>query len=135
MLSLQTVNDMVNAVRDVLQDLYEPFRYEDEDILLAINLAFLEGFRLRPDIFIDRYQFAIPQFEAVSTEVIPIEPQFKMAFLYGAAAYVITQDAEDIQDARAGAFLQTFRGILIGSPSGGPSGPTPLQNAGQQQQG
>lgn len=113
-LALETVQDFVTDARGLLLDKNKPYRYDDDAILTGLNLALLEGRRLRPDIFVCRYGNVVPMFIAVSGEPVPVEPQFRLAFVYGVAAHVLLRDEEDVQDARATAFNNLFHDMLIG---------------------
>ncbi len=48
-LDLQTVESYIGDARTLLLDQIPPFRYSDTSLLIALNLALLEGRRLRPD--------------------------------------------------------------------------------------
>lgn len=113
-LDLHTVQGFVKGIRSLLQDKHEPFRYPDNTILAALNLALLEGLRLRPDLFLCRGKIVVPQYNAVSGDEIPIEPQFRLAFEYGGAAHVLLRDEEDVQDSRANTFNENFHDMLVG---------------------
>lgn len=132
-LNLHTVQGYVTGVRSLLLDKIKPYRYSDTAILVGLNLALLEGRRLRPDLFLCRYGNEVPQYEAVSGELVPVEQQFRLAFEYGIAAHVLLRDEEDIQDDRANNFLEKFHDILVGvrpSPMSPKAGtPTPKQKA------
>lgn len=114
MLNLHTVQDYIIGARSLLLDKVQPYRYSDTAILVALNLALAEGMRVRPDLFICRQGLELPQYEAVSGDIVPIEPKFRLAFEYGIAAHVLLRDEEDVQDARAGGFLTMFHDILTG---------------------
>lgn len=114
MLDLSTVQGFVFAVRGLLLDKVQPYRYPDDAILAAMNFTFLDGRRLRADLFVHRYHNDVPQVAQISGDTIPIEPQFRLAFLYGTAGHVLMRDEEDIQDARANAFRTMFEGMLLG---------------------
>ena len=116
-LDLGTVQGYVKDVRTLLLDRVQPYRYSDVSVLAALNLALLEGRRLRADLFVCRYGNHVPQYEAVSGEEVPIEEQFRLAFVYGIAAHVLLRDEEDVQDARATSFQGLFENILIGTRS------------------
>lgn len=113
-LNLQTVEGYVQDVRTLLLDRVKPYRYSDTSLIVALNLALLEGRRLRADLFVCRYGNDVPQFQEVSGQVVPIEPQFRLAFAYGIAAHALLRDEEDVQDSRANTFLERFHDMLIG---------------------
>lgn len=127
-LNLLSVEGYVKGIRALLLDKVQPYRYSDTALLVALNLAMLEGRRVRPDLFVCRYGNQVPQFEAVSGEEVPIEPQFRVGFEYGAAAHVLLRDEEDVQDQRANNFLDKFHDILTGVRPSPMSGGTPTPN-------
>lgn len=141
-LDLMTVQGFVNGIRTLLQDKIKPYRYSDDNVLAALNLAFLEGRRVRPDLFIcPRGGIEVPQYEEITGDTVPIEPQFRLAFEYGAAAHVLLRDEEDVQDARAATLMGQFYDMLVGvrpTPVRGGT-PTPstvgAKTGGNQQQG
>lgn len=130
--NLMSVEAVITGTRVLLLDRVKPYRYSDTSLVAALNLALLEGRRLRPDLFINRYGIEVPQFEQVSGEPIGVEPQFRLAFEYGTAGHALLRDQEDVQDARASTFLQAAQDILVGvrpSPIHGGT-PTPAKAGG-----
>lgn len=113
-LDLETVAGYVKDVRGILLDKTRPYRYTDTALLVALNLALLEGRRLRPDLFICGYGLEVPHYEVISGEEVPIEGQFRLAFVYGVVAQVLLRDEEDVQDARANSFRSMFEDMLLG---------------------
>lgn len=124
-LNLATVDGYVKGIRTLLQDKVRPYRYSDIQVLVGLNVAFNEGFRVRPDIFIFKNGFRVPQFETVNGDDIPIEAQFRLAFQYGAAAHVLLRDEEDVQDSRANSFDEAFHSLLLGARPSPIHGGTP----------
>jgi hypothetical protein len=119
-----SVQDYITDVRTVILDKIPPFRYDDDSLLRALNIALLEASRLRPDFFPRyRYHARVPQFDAVSGDMVPIEQQFRMGFIFGICAHALLRDEEDVQDARANNFLERFHDILVGVR------PTPVTGA------
>jgi hypothetical protein len=112
---LQTVDDYVQEVRVLLQDKVQPFRYDDADVVAAFNNALLEGRRVRADLFVTRWGSRVPVFDSDDTGEVEIEPQFRLAFVYGTAWQVLTRDEDDVQDARATGFRALFEEILTGN--------------------
>lgn len=123
---LQTVADYVYQCRVLLQDLVVPARYPDEDIISALNMAFYEIARLRPDILMDaKYQGAttmrsvytsptINTYDNINTdEVVSIPDPYRMPLLYFITGYVQLRDAEEMQDARASALMNKFTSQLL----------------------
>jgi hypothetical protein len=120
-LDLGTVQGYVKDVRTLLLDKVQPYRYSDTSLLAALNLALQEGRRLRADLFVCRYGNDVPEYDEVSGEEVPVEKQFRLAFVYGIASHVLLRDEEDVQDARATTFLERFHDMLVGVR------PTPVQ--------
>jgi|SRR5271165_1364256 len=111
---LHSVHSYIKDVRVILLDKIHPYRYRDDELLTAFNTSLLEGRRLRPDLFVYKHGNRVPHFEAVDGEEVPIEPQFRLAFVYGTAAMALIRDEEDVQDARAASFRAVFESILTG---------------------
>jgi hypothetical protein len=114
--TLDTVADYVADARVLLLDQVQPYRYDDESLLTALNVALLEGRRLRADLFVfsDRRGGQVPAYTAVDTTSVPIEPQFRLAFLHGVVGHALERDQEDVQDRRAASFLNIMVNILTG---------------------
>jgi len=117
--ALATITDYINDGRTILQDTIAPYRYTDDTLVTAMNVALLEGRRLRPDLFVYNKrplgQHGVQSFQANDgTELIMEEP-FRLAFLHGMLAHALERDQEDIQDERASIFMQFFNTILTGS--------------------
>lgn len=122
---LGTVQSYVTDARTLILDKVQPYRYSDDDMINGLNLALAEGRRLRPDLFICGYGVDIPQYLAITGETVPIEAQFRLAFVYGIAAHVLLRDEEDVQDSRANSFLNRFQSILVGPRETPVQGGTP----------
>lgn len=113
-LNLSTVAGYAADARGILLDKFKPYRYTDTALVVALNLALLEGRRLRPDLFICEYGTEVPQYEAISGEEVPIEGQFRLAFVYGMVSQILLRDEEDVQNQRANSFRMMFEDALIG---------------------
>lgn len=111
---LSTVADYFESIRMVLQDTLQPYRYADTDILVGFNSMFMEARRLRPDLFVTRWGNKVPHFESNDSTPVDVDQQFRLGFVYGSSAYVLTFDQEDVNDARANTFYNTFHVILTG---------------------
>lgn len=111
---LTTVEDYITDVRVLLLDKIAPFRYSDDELLTAFNTALLDGRRLRADLFVHKYGNRVPHFETVDGTDVPIEPQFRLAFVYATAAQAMARDDEDVQDQRVNSFRNVFEGMLLG---------------------
>lgn len=111
--TLETVNDYITDGRTLLLDTISPFRYEDDSLLVALNVSLLEGRRLRPDLFVFSGD-SVPAFFVNDASVVPMEKQFRLAFLHGMVGHALERDQEDVQDTRSQAFLLYMSNILIG---------------------
>jgi len=115
--ALKTVEDYIGDARVLLQDLIAPYRYTDAQLLVALNLALLEGFRTRPDLFIFDRCYAkdgIQQFQAVDTTEVRMELPFRAAFVFGTCSHALARDQEDTQDRRSDDFQNVMQSILLG---------------------
>lgn len=112
--NLQTVQDYIEDARTLLLDRIAPYRYSDTSLIVALNLALLDGRRLRPDLFVYKWGNRVPSYDAVSGQDVPIEPQFRKAFVYGLVAHALLRDQEDVQDTRSSLFMGTMEDILTG---------------------
>jgi hypothetical protein len=112
---LLTVEDYIAEARVLLLDKVRPYRYEDDELLAALNLAVIESRRLRADLFVRRRGSSVPYFATVSSVEVGIEMQFRLGFLYGIVAHAMIRDEEDVQDARANTFYGRFHDILVGT--------------------
>lgn len=123
--TLETVEDYIADARVLLLDQIAPYRYDDDSLLTALNVSLLEGRRLRADLFVfnDRCGGAVPHYSKVDNSVVPIEQQFRLAFLHGMVGHALQRDQEDVQDQRALTYLDIMTNILTGKkilvPPGG----------------
>lgn len=113
--TLDTVQDYITDTRTLLQDTVAPYRYDDASLLVALNSSLLEARRLRADLFVFQHGNRVPSYSSVSDEDVPIEPPFRLAFVYGTVAHALMRDQEDIEDVRATSFMNAFNSILTGS--------------------
>ncbi len=112
-MALDTVLDYVTMARRILQDTVEPYRFPDVAYLEALNASFLEMRRLRADMFIDQFTESLPDFQAINTEDVPLDVQYRMAAVYYMCGHVQLYDDESVQDSRATAFFQKFTSQLL----------------------
>jgi hypothetical protein len=113
MAALQTVADYIASARRLLQDeTTGAYRYSDAALVEALNIAILEARRLRPDLFLGRFD-ALPEYSVGSpAEDVVIDPQFRSAFLYYVCGHVQLSDTEDVTDSRGAVFLSRFTSQL-----------------------
>jgi hypothetical protein len=114
-MALDTGADYVARARVVLLDTIVPFRYPDEDLVEALNEGILEGRKLRPDLFVGFFRTALPDYNIdTQTSLVPIDPAYRVAFMYYICGATQLRDEENTQDSRAVAFLQKFSTALLG---------------------
>ena len=108
-----TVGQFILTARILLQDVKNtPYRYGDDQLVLAMNIGLKEIKRLRADVFLG--QSAIPQFDGStnSMDVVPLDPMYHSALLYYMCGHAQLRDDEEVQDQRAAAFFAMFRAQL-----------------------
>jgi hypothetical protein len=105
---------MVKGVRNLLLDKIRPYRYSDTSLIAALNITLNDASRLRPDMFIDRYDVEVPQYEEVNGELLPVERKFLLPIEYGVAGHALLRDEEDVQDSRANTFILNYMNMLTG---------------------
>lgn len=114
--TLETVADYISDARTLLLDKISPYRYDDASLCVCLNVTLLEARRIRPDLFVfcgpKVQHFVAEDIEAKT--IVNMEEQFRLAILHGLVGHAIERDQEDVQDARATAFLTIMSNILIG---------------------
>jgi hypothetical protein len=112
-MALDTVQDYLDRARVLLQDKVEPYRYDDETLVAALNMAILEGRRIRPDLFEAYLNTTLPEYSegSLATEV-DIDVQYRTAFVYYMVGHAQLQDDESTNDQRATVFLNKFTAQL-----------------------
>lgn len=110
MAALSTVADYVTYARILLQDQVAPYRYPDQDLLLALTSALPDAKKLRPDLFLSTT--TLPVFSAVDSTVVPMDQMYRMPILYYVVGMAQLRDDEEVQDQRAAAFLNLFEAKL-----------------------
>lgn len=108
-MALDTVNEYIVAARRLLLDEVEPYRYPTADLVDALNYAFLEVRRLRPDLLLSKFRTSIPSYSPTSlSTAVDVDPMYRMAFVYFICGQAQLRDDEATQDQRAGGFLAKF---------------------------
>lgn len=113
-MALDIVSDYITAARRLLQDtsVTSP-RYADTDMVDALNYAFLETRRVRPDVFIGT-NFVIPSYSpSAMNAAVKLDAQLRMAFVYYVAGHMQLRDQEDVSDQRSTIFLNKFLAQLL----------------------
>jgi hypothetical protein len=121
------VSDVLANTRSFLQDLIgPPYRYADDDIVLALNTAIAEIARIRPDMFLEyKYQHPLPRrstpndmlpglfVSTRTTDVVPVPRTYYQPMIWYISGLLQAWDVDDTQDVRAQTFSQKFLGALI----------------------
>ena len=108
-MALDTVNDYIVSARRLLLDEAEPYRYPTVDLVEALNFAFLEVRRLRPDLLLSKFRTSLPSYSTGNlAATVEVDPQYRMAFLFFICGHAQLRDDEATQDQRAGGFLAKF---------------------------
>jgi hypothetical protein len=117
--TLDKVSDYISDSRTLLQDTIAPYRYDDPSLIVGLNTTLMEARRLRPDLFIyqESSRDRTPSFTANNSEIVKIDPEFRLAVVYGIVAHAMMRDQEDIEDSRAATFMSAFNSMLIGRGS------------------
>lgn len=115
-MAFSTVQDYVDEARVLLLDEIAPFRYQDSDMVKALNMAFFETRRLRPDLFLSTNPTgSVPSFTAVDNTPVVIDPQYVTPLVYFLCGSMQMRDEESTQDSRAGAFMAMFKQAMTGA--------------------
>lgn len=108
-MALDTVQDYVDRARTLLLDQIEPYRYPTEDLVEALNMGILETRRLRPDLMKSFFRSSLPDFSASAmSDMVPIDPMYRVAFVYYICGHAQLRDDENNQDSRSAAMLNKF---------------------------
>jgi hypothetical protein len=118
-----TVTAYVASARNRMQDRVFPYRYTDDQIVDALNVALQEAQRIRPDIFLDlKYQHRLnpndlddgfissyyTTADITSNTVVPIPSRYNDPIIWYMGAHLQFLDIDDTQDTRGIAFLTKF---------------------------
>ena len=113
-MALDTVQDYVTRARKLILDEVEPYRYPDDDLVEALNMAILETRRLRPELLRGFFRDSLPEFSTADmTAQVPLDPQYRVAFVYYICGHAHLRDDEVTQDSRAAAFLNKFTAQML----------------------
>lgn len=113
-MALDTVQDYVDRARVLLLDQVEPYRYETADLVENLNMGIMEARRLRPDLVKSYFRTSLPDFSTSDmSAAVPIDPQYRPAFVYYICGQAQLRDDENVQDSRAVTFLNKFVAQLI----------------------
>jgi hypothetical protein len=102
------VGDIVRSARDVLQDNdAATYRYSDDSMIRAINMAVFDLRRARPDYFIGTYATPI-RFATMLEEDVPLPDELFPSFVKYVAGWCEMRDDEYTADGRAVALTKMF---------------------------
>lgn len=105
---MKYVKDYIDAARFQLQDEQAgAYRYSDDKFVFALQTAFDEAYRVRPDIFVRVDEPTLVGQPTATTEV-PAPRGYQMAFVYYMMGWVSMSNQEDTEDSRASTFLNKF---------------------------
>lgn len=108
-MALDTVQDYVDRARVLLLDQIAPYRYPTIDLVEALNMGILEARRLRPELFRNLFRTSLPDFDGTNMAApVPIDPQYRVAFVYYICGHAQLRDDENNQDSRSAAMLNKF---------------------------
>lgn len=121
-----TVGDYITEARIMLQDMVQPFRYDDDSLATALNAAMYEISRVRPDILMDaKYRTRLSQVRRLDDNIpelftsgdtsaeVPVPPPYKMAVVFYVSGYPQLRDTQDTTDARAAGFMSMFTKAML----------------------
>lgn len=111
--ALETVQDYITESRRLLQDRdAAAYRYPDDDLISALNICLLEARRLRPELFLPK--FNVPMFAAADLATpVPMDMMYRNAVVYYIVGRMQLRDDEPTQDQRAAGLLQAFVAKLM----------------------
>lgn len=118
--ALDTVGKIIDYARILLQDTVggidvanpvETYRYPTVQLIDILNMAMQDARRLRPDLFLNT-PVEVPFFTTVA-DLIPMDQQYRLAFVYFIVGHAHFRDEEDTQDARSIIMLQRFSQIMV----------------------
>jgi hypothetical protein len=113
--ALDTVGQYLEEARRLLQDEDIPYRYEDDDLVDAMNIGMLEARRLRADLFLPLFE--IPWFTPTGTIDMAAPVSMDTLYLSAMVYYIVgrsqLRDDESTTDHRESAFLTKFVGQML----------------------
>lgn len=111
----RTVGNVVQAVREIIQDERAPYRVSDDNLARYISEALSEARRLRPDLFLTTLRDAVPFYTAANmATVIPLPDMLYPQVVNYAAGRTDLREDTFAQDGRAITLLQAFGVALVG---------------------
>lgn len=115
--ALETVGQYLEEARRLLQDEFTPYRYEQDDLIDALNIALLEARRLRADLFLPA--FVIPWFDPLKltapdlAKPVPMDAMYRQSLVYYMVGRAQLRDDESTTDARAASLMTKFTAQML----------------------
>lgn len=115
--ALDTVGQYLEESRRLLQDEIAPYRYPDDDLVDALNIALLEARRLRADLFLPLFtlEWFDPAAAIATTKAkkVTIDPMYRQSIVYYIVGRAQLRDDESTTDARAASLITKFTAQLL----------------------
>jgi hypothetical protein len=106
----RTVDDVISAVRELLQDEQTPYRYSDSRLRAAYNGAMEAVLRIRPDLWVNS-DYEPVYFSAGAT--FPLDARFFMAVVYYVTQITEAEKDGPEFDKRSEGALLRFKQALV----------------------
>lgn len=114
MAELDTVQDYITKARTLLQDLIEPYRFDDNQLVGNLNVAILDSRRVRPELLMNYFKTSVPFYSSSNmTAQVDFEPMYRIALVYHISGYAQLQDNENVDDQRGATFMQRWAFMLL----------------------
>lgn len=132
----KTLDDLVLEVREIVNDQQSPYRYSDNWVILIINTALREVYRVRPDAYIGNFtsgvlssnpanSYSVTDLQVINGVANPTPPSPLTPFplddrlFYGPVVFYVVgrlevSDDEFSDDNRAMTLLSAFQAQLTG---------------------
>lgn len=117
MAALVYVQDYLDQARVLLQDTEEPYRYSDQELVDALNMAIMDTRRLRPDLMKAYFNATtgVPSHTttSMSSTAVDIDQMYRVAFVYYICGNASMRDDENNEDQRSAAFMARYSAQLL----------------------
>lgn len=109
-----TIGDCITEARRILQDTVTPYRWTDDDLYDALNLALSEARRMRPDLFLaDLFATTATVYTAAdAATAFPIWDAYMVAIVAFVVGWASLRDDQFADDGRSLKFLATLKAQL-----------------------
>lgn len=114
-MSTKTIGEVVIEIRNMLQDTDAAnYRWDDNRVYGALNMAFQEMWRVRRDLFL-AVDFVLPTYSAADTaEVIPVDDSYMMSIVTQTVSIIQMESDALAPDGKAVALSSLAKGSLTG---------------------